>query len=172
MDVQIFCDFRHGHNFIVVLHLATLWVRQGRNSRIRLNSSNKFPLGLLLPDFVTKGNSRTKASSLCAYGIKANVRIADRTAGLLGGNRVVSPIARPNPVMVGESSQSVLGKTPRIVEQRRRSAIPELNQDEGSAGKNTSVRASMLSRAGASAELVGSANAVWAVKRVRPGSES
>jgi len=80
------------------------------------------------------------------------------------GNRVIfANRSVANASAVGKSSQ-----TPVKVERRR----CQLNQDEETVGKNTSVRASILSRAGASGELVGSANAVWAVKRVRPGSES
>jgi hypothetical protein len=74
--------------------------------KVVLRNEKKFPVRLLLADFVTKGNSPIKASSLWTYAIKAQVRIPDRT--LAGSNRkpaIFTKLSVTKPVLMGNQAR-------------------------------------------------------------------
>ena len=129
-----------------------------------------FPLGFYWQISSQRAIHKSNAPSLCNYAIRLLVRIADRA---LEAPRLTNVIFNRFAATVGvrEIRQSRVMML-RNFEDRRCERPPGLNQDEEAGGKNTSVRTSILSRAGAPGQLVGSTNAVWAVKRVCPGSES
>ena len=178
MDVQIFRDFRYSQNFIVVLHLATFRRPRPLISQFVEDSfkvGKKHSRWAFIARFRHKGQlANSKHPAYAGTLVKAHVRIADRmlatlwrVSKMIFANRFV-----PNALLGREIQPKSAAKELRDFEGRGCELSPRLNQDDEAAGKNTSVRTSILSRAGASAELLGAANAVLAVKRVRPGSES